>query len=89
MDIIKFGKRYRCYNCQALFYDLGKERAICPKCGADQANAPKLEQRMQELEDQINPDVDEIVDYDEVEEEKDIEISEEEEFVDFDEEEPE
>lgn len=43
MDISKYGKRYRCYACGALFYDLNKEKAICPKCGADQANAPKPE----------------------------------------------
>lgn len=87
MDIIKFGKRHRCYHCQALFYNLGKDLAICPKCGADQANAPKPEQRLQELEDRINPETDEIVGYDEELGEKDAEVGEEEELVNFDEEE--
>lgn len=87
MDIIKFGRRYRCYNCQALFYDLGKEVAICPKCGADQANAPRLEQRMQDLESQAIPEDEDIIDYEEEVEEKELELLEEEPFVDFDEEE--
>ncbi|MCZ7586780.1 MAG: FYDLN acid domain-containing protein [Deltaproteobacteria bacterium] len=38
----KLGTRYTCYSCVCSFYDLGKSKALCPKCGADQANAPKF-----------------------------------------------
>ena len=89
MDIIKFGKRYRCYNCGALFYDLNKEVAICPKCGINQANAPKPEQRLQQLAEEIRPEAEEIAGLEEDIEGKDTEAGEEEEFVDFNEEESE
>jgi hypothetical protein len=32
------GNRYECFNCEAKFYDLGKTEAICPSCGANQAD---------------------------------------------------
>ena len=69
MDIAKLGKRYRCYQCKTLFYDLNRDQAICPKCGADQANAPKPEQRLTEpieaVDEDTPPDDAEIVSYDE------------------------
>jgi len=34
----KLGKKYRCYKCGCKFYDLNKPKAICPRCGEDQAN---------------------------------------------------
>ncbi|MCB1152705.1 MAG: FYDLN acid domain-containing protein [Deltaproteobacteria bacterium] len=37
----QLGKRHHCFDCGCLFYDLNKPAAVCPKCGADQANAPK------------------------------------------------
>ncbi len=30
------GTKHTCYSCQTKFYDLGKAKPICPKCGADQ-----------------------------------------------------
>lgn len=36
-----YGKRWTCYNCGAAFFDLKRERAICPKCSADQADNPR------------------------------------------------
>ena len=39
-DKAALGKRYSCFECGAKFYDLNKEQAICPSCGADQANDP-------------------------------------------------
>jgi hypothetical protein len=36
------GKRFRCFSCGCAFYDLGKSPAICPRCGANQAAAPKF-----------------------------------------------
>lgn len=34
------GRKHSCYKCSAKFYDLKKPRVVCPKCGADQADAP-------------------------------------------------
>lgn len=36
----KYGRRYQCFKCGCKFYDLNKAKAVCPKCKADQANAP-------------------------------------------------
>jgi uncharacterized protein (TIGR02300 family) len=35
------GVRYVCFNCGGKFYDLHRPEPICPKCGADQRQAPK------------------------------------------------
>ena len=35
------GEKYICFKCRAKFYDLGKPEPICPKCGADQREAPR------------------------------------------------
>src|SRR5205814_2310918 len=35
------GEKYVCYSCGAKFYDLGKPEPRCPKCGADQREAPR------------------------------------------------
>ncbi len=32
----KLGDKHECISCGAKFYDLGKPRHICPKCGTDQ-----------------------------------------------------
>ncbi|VAX19606.1 hypothetical protein MNBD_NITROSPINAE01-202 [hydrothermal vent metagenome] len=37
----KFGNRYTCFQCGAKFYDMKKEKPICPKCEANQLKAPK------------------------------------------------
>lgn len=34
------GRKHVCFKCSAKFYDLKRPRAACPKCGADQADAP-------------------------------------------------
>lgn len=34
------GSKYLCFKCSSKFYDLKKPKALCPKCGADQADAP-------------------------------------------------
>jgi hypothetical protein len=41
----KLGFRWSCYNCDAKFYDLGKDEPLCPKCGADQRDRPADEPR--------------------------------------------
>ncbi|MEW6440714.1 MAG: FYDLN acid domain-containing protein [bacterium] len=37
----KLGKKYVCYKCGCKFYDLQRAQPTCPKCGADQNEAPK------------------------------------------------
>ena len=34
------GSKYVCYKCGTKFYDLKKPVPTCPKCGADQREAP-------------------------------------------------
>jgi uncharacterized protein (TIGR02300 family) len=34
------GTKYVCYKCNTKFYDLKKPVPACPKCGADQREAP-------------------------------------------------
>jgi uncharacterized protein (TIGR02300 family) len=34
------GTKYVCYKCSTKFYDLKKPVPTCPKCGADQREAP-------------------------------------------------
>jgi len=34
------GAKHLCFKCSTRFYDLKKPVAICPKCGADQREAP-------------------------------------------------
>lgn len=36
----KFGFKWICFECDAKFYDLGKEDPICPKCDANQNERP-------------------------------------------------
>ena len=34
------GSKYVCFKCGTKFYDLKKQVPSCPKCGADQREAP-------------------------------------------------
>jgi len=34
------GKKWTCFGCGAKFYDFGKPEAMCPKCSANQKEAP-------------------------------------------------
>jgi hypothetical protein len=34
------GKKWTCFSCSAKFYDFTKPEALCPKCGANQKEAP-------------------------------------------------
>jgi hypothetical protein len=43
MTKTKYGNRYQCFKCWCKFYDLSKPKVICPKCGVDQAEAPRHE----------------------------------------------
>jgi hypothetical protein len=39
----KLGVKHACFQCGAKFYDLFRPEPLCPKCGADQREAPKVE----------------------------------------------
>lgn len=34
------GKKWTCFACTTKFYDFTKPEALCPKCGANQKEAP-------------------------------------------------
>jgi uncharacterized protein (TIGR02300 family) len=34
------GTKHTCFKCGTRFYDLKKPEPVCPKCGADQRQAP-------------------------------------------------
>lgn len=38
----KLGTKWNCFKCAARFYDLNKPEPLCPKCGADQRQRPKV-----------------------------------------------
>lgn len=40
--VSKLGTKWLCYNCASRFYDLHKPEPLCPKCGADQRQRPKV-----------------------------------------------
>jgi hypothetical protein len=40
--VSKLGTKWSCYNCGSRFYDLNKPEPLCPKCGADQRQRPKV-----------------------------------------------
>jgi len=40
--VSKLGTKWGCYNCGSRFYDLNKPEPLCPKCGADQRQRPKV-----------------------------------------------
>lgn len=43
MPELKLGTKHECFSCGTKFYDLGKNDAICPKCGANQKDASSRE----------------------------------------------
>ena len=45
MPEVKLGEKHECYNCSTKFYDLGRKKILCPKCGADQKQAEKTEKK--------------------------------------------
>ena len=39
----RLGRKWTCYSCEGRFYDLNKPEPICPRCSADQREAPDFE----------------------------------------------
>ena len=37
----RLGNKHSCFGCGAKFYDLNRGDVVCPRCGADQAEAPR------------------------------------------------
>jgi hypothetical protein len=58
------GKKLTCFGCGTKFYDFCKPEALCPKCGANQkeaplkTKAPKKEKAALQIEDDFAPDMD-------------------------------
>jgi len=56
------GKKWTCFSCNAKFYDFTKPEALCPKCGANQKEAPakpkavKKEKVVLQIEDDFVPE---------------------------------
>lgn len=60
----KLGKKWNCFACNTKFYDFLKTEILCPKCGANQKNAPakpkapKKEKVVLQIEDDFTPEAD-------------------------------
>ncbi|MGA2082233.1 MAG: FYDLN acid domain-containing protein [Holophaga sp.] len=58
------GKKWTCFSCSAKFYDFAKPEALCPKCGANQKEAPakpkavKKEKVVLQIDDDFVPEAD-------------------------------
>ena len=37
---MQLGSKHLCFSCNSKFYDLGRADLVCPKCGANQNEAP-------------------------------------------------
>ena len=54
------GKKFTCFSCATKFYDFRKPEALCPKCGANQKDAPtklkivKKDKQVHVIEDDLN-----------------------------------
>lgn len=56
MAVKDWGKKFVCYKCGCKFYDLKKEKALCPKCGADQADRRVFDEEVVEEEEFFDED---------------------------------
>jgi hypothetical protein len=55
MSNTKYGNRFQCFKCGCKFYDLSRPKAICPKCGADQSDAPRHDHKQAQAASQKAP----------------------------------
>ncbi len=56
MAVKDWGKKHVCYACGCKFYDLKKDKAICPKCGADQSERRVFDEEPLEEEELFDED---------------------------------
>jgi len=93
--MIELGTKYKCVECDARFYDLGKPEPVCPKCGTNQrefleqqkANEAREASRQAALraeEESADEDEDEEEEEIVVDEDDDVLPEEEEEVLDDD-----
>ncbi len=59
------GTKHTCFKCQTKFYDMKKPVPVCPKCGADQREAPVVkapaaEKRIRATARKVEPEIDAI-----------------------------
>jgi len=79
------GTKHTCFKCGAKFYDLKKSQVLCPKCGANQRDAPTqkaapAEKRAKVVVAEPAPEVEEVAEEgEEVFEELDEDVVEEDE----------
>ena len=68
MDMSKYGKKYICFKCGGKFYDLKKPEPICPRCKANQKEAPEPGLRISyaKVSKKINISEEESADHEEV-----------------------
>ncbi|MDH5509445.1 MAG: FYDLN acid domain-containing protein [Nitrospinota bacterium] len=66
----KYGQRFSCYQCGVKFFDLGKPKPLCPKCGADQKKAPK--KASVRVKPVVSDDFEEVVDDEQLDEGVDV-----------------
>jgi predicted nucleic acid-binding Zn-ribbon protein len=43
VDLLRYGRKFNCFQCETRFYDMNRPEPVCPKCGSNQRNAPKEE----------------------------------------------
>lgn len=43
IDLSRFGTKHTCYSCACKFYDMNRGEVLCPKCGANQKEAPHVD----------------------------------------------
>ena len=57
------GRKHTCFKCDTKFYDFNKPEVLCPKCGANQKNAParpkavKKDKTVHLIEDDFTPEI--------------------------------
>ena len=57
------GKKWVCFSCSTKFYDFAKAESVCPKCGANQKDAPakakalKKDKAAIQIDDDFTPDL--------------------------------
>lgn len=94
----QLGTKHLCSECGAKFYDLGKSKIVCPKCGTDPAQvaadeeaaeAKTLEEAQdpEEEDDDLDDEDDDLEDdEDEDDDDDDLDLDDEDEDMDLDDE---
>jgi uncharacterized protein (TIGR02300 family) len=78
------GTKHTCFKCQTKFYDFRKAVPVCPKCGADQRESPALkapppERKVRAAPRKPEPELEPVVEDEDLPLEEDDEASEDDE----------